>query len=67
MYAARPHMLATKILNTRRLPFTAGNLSPTDRDSIYKHHFWTNSNSTIRPYCIQTPTPTNYTNIFSSL
>ena len=39
MYAARPHMLATKILNTRRLPFTAGNLSPTDRDSIYQHHF----------------------------
>lgn len=39
LYTARPDMLAAKILNMRRLPFTTGNLSPAARDSIYKYHF----------------------------
>lgn len=39
MYNANRNMLAAKIINTRRMPFTEGNIAPEDRDSIFKEQF----------------------------
>ncbi len=38
-YNSRPGSLAARILNTRRMPFTEGNLTPQERDSIYREQF----------------------------
>lgn len=38
-YNSAPQSLAARILNTRRMPFTEGNLTPQQRDSVYREQF----------------------------
>lgn len=38
-YHSNPQSLAARILNTRRMPFTEGNLTPQERDSVYREQF----------------------------
>lgn len=38
-YQSNPHSIAARILNTRRMPFTEGNLTPQERDSVYRVQF----------------------------
>lgn len=38
-YKSNPHSLAARILNTRRMPFTDGDLTPQERDSVYREQF----------------------------
>lgn len=39
IYHAAPGQLASKILNTRRMPFSSGDLTPEQRDSVFKSQF----------------------------
>lgn len=38
-YRNNPKSLAARILNTRRMPFTEGDLTPQERDSVYREQF----------------------------